>query len=165
MPSPSTQRGLLSLPFRTGLSQKQDERWLEQGAMFSAENVVKKKTNTFEKRVGFTALGTTSFAIGRSLGTLQGSLLAIGKYKKILLLGTGKAEAASKPEELGGALAATLVKEKQAAVLAQTPERPLVQLLRVGVPLIVKGTFLCLRQRLISLSSWWIQILLLVFSI
>src|ERR1700689_3251734 len=79
MPSPSTQRGLLSLPFRTGLSQKQDERWLEQGAMFSAENVVKKKTNTFEKRVGFTALGTTSFAIGRSLATFQGSLLAIGK--------------------------------------------------------------------------------------
>jgi leucyl aminopeptidase len=45
----------------------------------------------------------------------QANLLAPGNYKRVLVLGTGKANA---PEALGGAIAAALVKEPQATVLA-----------------------------------------------
>lgn len=51
----------------------------------------------------------------------QASLLAPGKYKKILVLGTGKPEAA-KPEALGGSIAAALAKETEVAVLADSAE-------------------------------------------
>lgn len=47
----------------------------------------------------------------------QASILAPGKYKKILALGAGK------PEDLGGALVAALGKEKAVAVLADTPDQ------------------------------------------
>lgn len=53
----------------------------------------------------------------------QASILAPGKYKKILFIGTGKADAPSKPEELGGAIAAALAKQSAAAVLAASPEQ------------------------------------------
>jgi leucyl aminopeptidase len=51
----------------------------------------------------------------------QASLLAPGKYRKILALGTGKAGSPAKPEEWGGALVAALSKEKSVAVLVETP--------------------------------------------
>jgi leucyl aminopeptidase len=51
----------------------------------------------------------------------QAALLAPGKYKKILFIGTGKAEPLSKPEELGGAVVAALGKESTVAVLAGSP--------------------------------------------
>jgi leucyl aminopeptidase len=51
----------------------------------------------------------------------QANILAPGKYKRILALGTGKPDAA-KPEELGGAIAAALAKEAEVAVLAESPE-------------------------------------------
>ena len=51
----------------------------------------------------------------------QASLLAPGKYKKILVLGTGKAEGPQNPETLGGAIAASCAKESAVAVLASGP--------------------------------------------
>jgi leucyl aminopeptidase len=53
----------------------------------------------------------------------QASILAPGKYKKILFIGTGKADAAGKPEELGGAIVAALAKESAVAVLTASPEQ------------------------------------------
>ncbi len=53
----------------------------------------------------------------------QASILAPGKYKKILAIGTGKADAPSKPEALGGAIAASLAKESAVAVLASNAEQ------------------------------------------
>jgi leucyl aminopeptidase len=53
----------------------------------------------------------------------QASLLAPGKYKKILALGTGKPETPSKPEELGGAIVTACAKDKTVTVLASTPEQ------------------------------------------
>jgi leucyl aminopeptidase len=50
------------------------------------------------------------------------SLLAPGKYKKILAIGAGTAEAPAKPEALGGAVAAALAKESDVAVLADSAE-------------------------------------------
>jgi leucyl aminopeptidase len=47
----------------------------------------------------------------------QASLLATGKYKKILFIGTGKPDA-DKPEALGGAVAAATARENGVAVLA-----------------------------------------------
>jgi leucyl aminopeptidase len=53
----------------------------------------------------------------------QASLLAPGKYKKILFIGTGKVESPGKPEELGGAIVASLAKETAVAVLTASPEQ------------------------------------------
>ena len=77
----STIKQVLSWPFRTGLSQKQDERWLDQGSMFSATNAVKQKTNTFQKRVGYSILpnDAVTFEVGRGLGSIQGDLFAIAQ--------------------------------------------------------------------------------------
>lgn len=51
----------------------------------------------------------------------QASLLAPGKYKKLLVLGTGKPDA-GKPEALGGAIAVALAREPEGAVLADSPD-------------------------------------------
>jgi leucyl aminopeptidase len=53
----------------------------------------------------------------------QASLLAPGKYKKILFIGTGKADAPGKPEALGGAVTAACAKETAVAVLVENPEQ------------------------------------------
>ncbi len=53
----------------------------------------------------------------------QAGILAPGKYKKILAIGTGKADAPAKSEELGGSIAAALGKESAAAVLAGSAEQ------------------------------------------
>jgi len=53
----------------------------------------------------------------------QAGILAPGKYKKIFAIGTGKADAPAKPEELGGSIAAALGKESAAAVLAGSAEQ------------------------------------------
>ncbi len=53
----------------------------------------------------------------------QANLLAPGKYKKILFIGTGKAESPGKPEELGGTIVASLAKETAVAVLTASPEQ------------------------------------------
>ena len=50
------------------------------------------------------------------------SLLAPGTYKKILVIGAGKAEAPVKAEELGGAIAAACTKEGAVTVLAGDAE-------------------------------------------
>ena len=53
----------------------------------------------------------------------QASILAPGKYKKILAIGTGKDDAPAKPEELGGAIVAALAKESSIAVVAGSAEQ------------------------------------------
>lgn len=88
MPSPSTAKQVLSLPFRTGLSQKQDQRWLEPGYLVTAQNARQNKTNVVGKRQGYSKLtraaqpanvftGAVSLLAGRRLATVGDDLLAI----------------------------------------------------------------------------------------
>src|SRR5271157_1436659 len=55
----------------------------------------------------------------------QANLLAPKGFKRVLVLGTGKADAPRGAEELGGAIAAALPRESEAAVLAEafSPEQ------------------------------------------
>lgn len=94
MPVPSTKRALLTIPMRTGLSQKQDARYLEPGALLSAVNVIKPKTGTLHKKPGTTQLpvaavparddgSVTPISVcdlqtGKRLGRFQGAHVVIG---------------------------------------------------------------------------------------
>ena len=93
MPVPSTKRALLTIPMRTGLSQKQDARYLEPGALLTAVNVIKPKSGVLHKRPGSTPLPVTAvpsrsdgsvtpaacnIQTGKRLGRFQGAHVVIG---------------------------------------------------------------------------------------
>ena len=89
MATPSTDRRLLSIPFAKGLSQREDPRWLGQGALITAQNAVHPKTSIVAKRPGsqtFPLAGiasvpgqTRTLTAGKRLAAFDGSLVAVGK--------------------------------------------------------------------------------------
>lgn len=86
---PSVEKRLLSIPFAKGLSQREDPRWLAPGALITGQNAVHPKTSIVAKRPGTQLLPTTGVASvpgiavaltsGKRLGSLDGSLVAIGQ--------------------------------------------------------------------------------------
>jgi hypothetical protein len=84
---PSIEKQLLPIPLKTGLQQKEAAAWLQPGAMLTAQNAVKLKASSMQKRPGFLALNSTSptmngssitytLTVGRRLGTRQGVITA-----------------------------------------------------------------------------------------
>lgn len=81
-------RKLLTIPLKTGLSQKEAAPWLPAGAMLAATNAVKNKASTMQKRPGFAALakatppmsggtgGIYTMSLGRRLTSRKGVVTA-----------------------------------------------------------------------------------------
>lgn len=88
---PSLEKRLLSIPFTRGLTQKEDPRFIEPGALLTATNVSRSKANIIQKRSGLGWLATQGKApgtqsnttvnliSGKRLARHKGNLLIVGK--------------------------------------------------------------------------------------
>ena len=62
MPRPKPQRQVLDLPLTSGISQKEDPKWIALGQAVQLQNFSKGKTSTLDKPVGFQSLNPTTTA-------------------------------------------------------------------------------------------------------
>lgn len=69
----------LEVPFQTGLAQKTDQEWLEPGAASVAQNLVKLKSGSLQKRRGYTAISNSALATPNPFTTSLTVPLVTGK--------------------------------------------------------------------------------------
>lgn len=69
----------LEIPFDSGLSQKVDALWLQPGSASTAQNLVKLKTGSFAKRLGFTTLSTAGVVPSSGGNASASATLTTGK--------------------------------------------------------------------------------------
>jgi hypothetical protein len=107
MPSPSTSKSILSLPFSSGLSQKEDPRWLAPGALLTGQNATHPKTNIVEKRAAFGQLPNQGIppnpATGASEPFTRGRRLGVDGTKLLVVATDAWTDAAWTFDEQSGA--------------------------------------------------------------